>query len=557
MYIQGDEKDNSLGGTREDDVIYGYGGDDTLTGGDGNDWLYGGSGNDVLGGGNGDDYLDGGEGDDWLQGQGGNDILWGGEGNDVLEGGVGDDTYLFGRGDGHDIIREYGGKGEKRNVIRFGDGIGVDDIEILTSYSGTTQSDIVFRIKDTGETITVEKGQPYRLANLDTTFSIQALEFADGTVLEWNDVVAMGLRLDADATMGHTYFEGGTLYGNDLGNTLNGNANNDTLVGGAGNDTLNGGDGDDILIGGAGNDALNGGKGDDLYVFGRGDGHDIITETENRAGRRNAIRLGDGIGAGDIELLAYNSSSNRSDFIIRIRDTGETLTVYNGLAHNVANASNINSVQAVEFADGTVWEWEDILRQTFRVAEDQTVGYSHFEGGVLAANDRGNTLNGGKGNDTLLGGAGADTLKGGAGNDILAGGAGNDILEGGAGDDIYRFGLGDGVDTITDSGGNDSLDFGEGIDSSDLWFSRSGNHLVIDVLGSEDRVTINNYWYASGAYKVETISAGGMEFAHTQMEQMVQALASFDVQNGAYEEWTQEQKTEFNAIVASYWKPTA
>lgn len=66
----------------------------------------------------------------------------------------------------------------------------------------------------------------------------------------------------------------------------------------------------------------------------------------------------------------------------------------------------------------------------------------------IAANDAGDTLQGGAGNDALIGGAGNDSLDGGAGRDNMAGGAGNDIYV---------------IDTISDlvtevaSGGHDRV----------------------------------------------------------------------------------------------------
>ena len=34
------------------------------------------------------------------------------------------------------------------------------------------------------------------------------------------------------------------------------------------------------------------------------------------------------------------------------------------------------------------------------------------------------------------------------------------------------------------------LDFASGVDSQDLWFVRSGNDLSIDILGSQDQITV-------------------------------------------------------------------
>ena len=81
---------------------------------------------------------------------------------------------------------------------------------------------------------------------------------------------------------------------------------------------------------------------------------------------------------------------------------------------------------------------------------------------------------------------------GGAGNDTLYGGADNDQLEGGAGNDTCRFERGGDQDIILDSGGSDTLSFGDNISYDQLWFKRTGNHLEIGVIATDDKVTINN-----------------------------------------------------------------
>ena len=128
------------------------------------------------------------------------------------------------------------------------------------------------------------------------------------------------------------------------------------------------------------------------------------------------------------------------------------------------------------------------------------------------------------GDDTVYGGEGDDTLYGGNGDDTLAGGVGNDRLEGGNGDDIYLFARGDGQDTVVDSGGDDTVRFGEGIDFDQLWFSKSGSHLVVSVIGTEDKVTVNN-WYAGTGNRVEHFEAGEAQLDASGVQALVDAMA--------------------------------
>lgn len=74
--------------------------------------------------------------------------------------------------------------------------------------------------------------------------------------------------------------------------------------------------------------------------------------------------------------------------------------------------------------------------------------------------------------------------------------------------------------------------------------------------GTEDSVSIRNgFTGTTGLYAVETIAAAGMELASTQMNQMLQALASFGTPQGVDGRWTEEQQEGVNALISSYWAP--
>jgi Ca2+-binding RTX toxin-like protein len=284
----------------------------------------------------------------------------------------------------------------------------------------------------------------------------------------------------------------------------------------------------------------------------------VINETETRAGRRNVIRLGEGIGVDDIELMIKSESNYYSSLIVRIKDTGETIKVMNAMHHDQLSLNNGCSIQAMEFADGTVWDWSDIISRPMLMADDSfhsgiyNLGVAAQEGGFVVGTDEADYIHGRGNDDVLHGGGGDDTLNAANGNDVLCGGSGNDTLHGGAGNDVYVFNAGDGQDVINESSGSDSLVF-NGIDYADLWFGRSGNHLIIDVLGEEDRVTVNN-WYAGANYRVESIQAGETAFLNNQMDQIIQALAAFGVPQGADGKWTGEQREELAPVLAACWQ---
>ena len=134
-------------------------------------------------------------------------------------------------------------------------------------------------------------------------------------------------------------------------------------------------------------------------------------------------------------------------------------------------------------------------------------------------------ISGGDGNDILMGEAGNDTLYGNAGNDTLNGGEGNDRLEGGAGDDTYVFAKGHGQDTIYDTAGNDTFAMVDTI-QQDLWFTKSGNNLIISAEVG-DSITINNHFYSS-SYQVENLKfSDGSNLDVAMVNSLVNSMAAF------------------------------
>ena len=172
---------------------------------------------------------------------------------------------------------------------------------------------------------------------------------------------------------------------------------------------------------------------------------------------------------------------------------------------------------------------------------------------TLYGDDGDDELRGGSGNDTLYGGTGNDTLEGNAGNDTLVGGTGNDRLEGGEGDDVYIFSKGDGEDRIFDANGlADEIRLGH--ESVDVVFERVNSSLRVRMPGSLDAITIDS-WYNGDAYKIETFkSTDGNVITHTQIESLIQAMASFQNDTGmTWEQALSEQPSQVRSIVQEYW----
>jgi len=172
---------------------------------------------------------------------------------------------------------------------------------------------------------------------------------------------------------------------------------------------------------------------------------------------------------------------------------------------------------------------------------------------VLRGTANGESLSVGDFYTLIDGDAGNDTLWGDAGNDTLIGGQGKDSLRGGEGDDVYIFNKGDGEDTVCDVNGKaDEIRLGH--ESIGVVFERVNNDLHVRMPGSLDAITISS-WYSGDNYKIETFkSATGSTITHTQIENLIQAMSSFQKDTGiTWEQALTTQPSQVQAIVQEYW----
>lgn len=323
------------------------------------------------------------------------------------------------------------------------------------------------------------------------------------------------------------------MYGNEGEDYLSGDNGEDTLYGGEGNDSLYGGEGKDTLYGEAGNDKLYGGTGDDVYIYNIGEGKDKIYDIDYSAENADTLQFGLGIKAEDVTVKRVGTNLE-----ISINGTEDSVTVDSYFDESSSGLATPYAVEKIAFLDGTNWTLEQMLDmvQQGTKGNDTLFGYSYIEGRIddvlhgLEGNDtllgyQGNdalygeegddtlyggtgddTLSGGEGNDifygetgddTLNGGDGDDYLNGGEGNDILYGGKGNDKLYGENGSDVYKINLGDGHDIIRDyrnTTKENVIQFGEGIKPDAVSVKRGGNDLVLAYNGTEEWITVEDYF---------------------------------------------------------------
>ncbi len=445
----------------------------SIRGGEGNDILLDGSGNSSVTGGKGDDIISGGGGDDRLFGE------------------AGDDTYIFRRGSGNDVVRDFQG----RSSIVFA-GLNSADLMVLNSFE--VPGDLNFRIKETGETLTVNLGwKDGKITDgLGNNFF-----FSDGTAWDIDEALRQSMAM---ATEGDDVIVGSPLP--------------DSISGLAGDDILTGNSGDDILDGGPGNDTLRGGdfpaNGNDTYLFGRGYGQDIVSDKDTTL-NTDRLKFKDDILPGDVIV-----SRDGSNLVMTIKDSEDRITLekYFIESGSATPEQHPYEIEHIEFTDGTDWTSATIRAVLLAGSENPETIIGYRGDDVITGLD---------GDDTIYGFSGNDNISGGSGNDMIYAGLGNDIVDGGAGDDFlldvgyyaafyddndtYMFGEGDGHDTIRDfdwkSGNEDTLLFKRGVLVGDVFFERidnSSEDLLITLGDGTDSITVKNWFgYNTDYYKIE------------------------------------------------------
>ncbi|WP_305883554.1 calcium-binding protein, partial [Chromobacterium sp. S0633] len=468
--------------------------------------------------------------------------------------------------------------------LRFGADIKESDIQVLRSGN-----DMVFRHINGQDSVTVKDWFGDRLN------WIELITFASGVKWTAFDLMKQGVPLigtelgdtlrggNVDDWMlgnggndslyggnGNDLLEGGAgddgLFGEEGNDTLRGGVGKDLLNGGNGADLLEGGDGDDTLIGGeggswreeadtlrggagndqlstgwygwngtfeggTGNDTMTGGFARDVYLFNLGDGQDLIIDRAREVSDvdtfRDELRFGADIKESDIQVLRSGN-----DMVFRHVNGQDSVTVKDWFA------DRLNWIEQITFVSGTKWTADQLMKQ----------------GVPLLGTELGDTLRGGALDDWLVGNGGHDALYGGEGNDLLVGGRGNDVLEGGNGNDTYQFERGDGQDGITDTGGQDVLKFGQGVNADQLWFKRQGASLEVSVIGTEDKVSINN-WFGNAANQIETLQSGdGKALAASQVQALVNAMAAFNPPAAGQVNLPDNYQAALQPVLASSWK---
>jgi hypothetical protein len=119
----------------------------------------------------------------------------------------------------------------------------------------------------------------------------------------------------------------------------------------------------------------------------------------------------------------------------------------------------------------------------------------------------------------------ADTL-------VLHAGAGADKVTGGPGKNVYDFNNSTGASLDISNGfvggaaPHGELDFPTGLTNQNLWLVKSNGNLVVEVIGTKEKATVDAWFGANPSAQLAEIAAGGLKL-DSQVAQLVSAMATF------------------------------
>ncbi|MDD5385164.1 MAG: Ig-like domain-containing protein, partial [Gallionella sp.] len=525
--------------------------DDSLDGGDGNDQLYGQEGNDVLLGGAGDDVIEGGNGNDLLDGGTGSDYLYGGDGNDVLQ------------GSRHtDLVTASASLAAPTGSLTIN--AAMEDGAIpLANLTGIAANYTLQGIIGDGPTTDQATGNGwdydfYKFSNLNAGYAITVATFtgfdtviglydaAGNLVAENDDANGAGGSsngLDSSFTfnisVGGDYYLAISDYANYLPtNPFDASANGDiyqySYSGGAYMAT--------VSVTPA-LDWLEGGLGDDTYVVGgiytkvayntinecgdivlgerlqwttdtvteyAGEGYDIVMSSASFTLSADVEELyltfdpntaqSDAQFYADLVAYGQDGTGNDLDNVIVGNELNNRLD--GGFGADTLEGGAGNDTYVIDQAGDTIIEQAGGGIDTVESSISYELLDPNLENLTLldgAASGFGNAAD-----NVINGNAGFNDLYGGDGNDTLIANGGGDELYGGAGNDRYVFRLGDGAVWVADNQGADTVFIGNDLTVANLATSRSGDDLVMSVIGTADSVTLSNWFaQADGVSRIE------------------------------------------------------
>ncbi len=447
-----------------------------------------------------------------LTGDANNNFIRGGIAADILDGGAGDDAMCYDVADVH----TYGGDG----------------------------NDMLY-INEAGS-------RPYRTSDVSVTANL-----GNATDQTTGGSITTGFEnIDGNASRAAL-----NLTGDAGANTLKGGSANDVLDGVGGADSVYGGGGTDTIFYDVSDAVTDGGAGVDILYLRAGSGVATInlaaTNQVTPVSGTNAVTGFEYVYAVPMttDVVITGDSNNNN---LNMGSGNDTIDGAGGLDFLYGNDGNDRIVYdaADDTEDGGAGsDWLVVSRTSALTIN--LANTDHVAGDTANTKNFENVdANSSSGNMTITGNSLDNYLNTGSGVDTLTGGLGNDTLIGGIGSDTYLFARGDGADSIYEYDGTGAntniLQFTTAVNYDQLWFKQIGNNLEVNVIGTNDKVTIGD-WYLGSSQQVQSIQAGGQELLNTSVANLVNAMASLTPPAAGQTTLTTAQHTALDPVIAANW----
>lgn len=89
--------------------------------------------------------------------------------------------------------------------------------------------------------------------------------------------------------------------------------------------------------------------------------------------------------------------------------------------------------------------------------------------------------------------------------------------------------------------------------ADNLWFIKSGNDLLIDVIGSDDEITVQD-WYKNDNQKLDVIQAGDLKLLANKVDNLVNAMAAFSAPAGGEAQLAEDVRDQLTPVIAANWQ---
>jgi hypothetical protein len=96
------------------------------------------------------------------------------------------------------------------------------------------------------------------------------------------------------------------------------------------------------------------------------------------------------------------------------------------------------------------------------------------------------------------------------------------------------------------------LQLEDGIAKDDIWLTRSGEDLGIDLSGSDDQVMVVD-WFADEAHQIDEIHAGNEVLSSANVNALSLAMTGFDDPAAGSVELSQQVKDEITPTIVALW----